>query len=150
MKAKVKPPFFLLTTFNYNSDSYISSVYPSYEMLFPQRLLHSPTHFFPHLSMLHASRVKFFAEVSELFRYAVSALGCSQNGVLGVHPVSHTSDLLTKTQKCVKFTPIYVRVIYYFPLCTPCRYMVECWYSSIYISIVGPTRCTFCIQFIMN
>ena len=31
------------------------------------------------------------------------------NGVLGVHRMSLTSDLLTKTHKFIKFTPIYVK-----------------------------------------
>lgn len=71
---------------------------------FPQSLLHSQHNFFfPHLSALYTSHAKFFAEVSELFTHAVSALCRPQKSVLGVHRVSCTSDLLTKTQKFVKF-----------------------------------------------
>jgi hypothetical protein len=54
--------------------------------LFPQSPLHLKYTFFAFGETMYASRVKPFAEASELFSRAVSACRHPQNGVFGVRP----------------------------------------------------------------
>ena len=133
--TKVKHPFsFLLKTFNCNEiyvyHQYIISISFVWDS-FSAKVSFSPnTIFFFDLSTLYASCAKFFAEASELFRHAVSALSPTEQRPWIASCVLYFR--LTKTHKFIKFTPIYVKVKHYFPLCMPCRHTVEYRYSSTY------------------